>query len=166
MADAFDLAAWRNDEETVRYLGGGFSKEFTLDDAYELIELLTEGDVTGETFVIEDAETRAYLGECSLMLPDMKAKKAELSIVLTKSARGKGYAPDALRRLISHAFNEAGYERLYLKCAEDNTKALRLYERAGFITEGRLRNDIFAAGRVQDVIVMGLLRDEYTEGCE
>lgn len=161
MADAFDLCVWRNDEETVRYLGGGFLRDFNLDDAYERIENLLDGSLTGETFAIEDAETGMYLGECGLMLPDMKAKKAEISIVLTPKARGKGAAGQALSQLIRHAFCEAGYERLYLKCAEDNKKALRLYERLGFRTEGVLRNDIFAAGRIQNVIVMSLLRDEW-----
>jgi len=162
--DAYDLFLWMNDAETTRYLGNGFTKKFTLEEACERAKALADGDEAGECFVIADPENDAYLGECRLMLPDVRAKSAELAVVLVPRARGQGTAYSALRQLIALAFESLGYERLYLKCAACNKKALNLYSRLGFKTEGVLRRHIFADGEIRDAVIMGLLKDEYQKG--
>ena len=162
LSDVYDMLSWMNDENSTKYLGSGFPRHFTLDEGFERIEALINGDTTSECFVISD-EADAYLGECSLMLPDRRAKKAEISVVLIPEARGRGAAYSALKLLIGYAFCEAGYERLYLKCAAQNTRALRLYEKLGFTTEGILRRDVFADGKIQDAVIMGLIKEEFTE---
>ena len=42
----------------------------------------------------------------------------------------------------------------------DNAAAVRCYEKAGFQHEGRLRQHRYVHGRLCDLVVMGLLREE------
>jgi RimJ/RimL family protein N-acetyltransferase len=46
---------------------------------------------------------------------------------------------------------------------DDNPRAIRSYEKVGFTLEGRLRQDVFKNGRYLDVLVMGILRHEWTD---
>ena len=43
----------------------------------------------------------------------------------------------------------------------DNPRAIRSYEKSGFVEEGRLRAHYWHDGRHRDAVVMGILRDEW-----
>lgn len=87
---------------------------------------------------------------------------AELGItVLDAADRGRGHGGDALRTAIRHGFLEMGLQRIHLT-VYDHNPARRLYERHGFHQEGRLRRHVYKMGAYRDVLVMGLLREEWT----
>ena len=50
---------------------------------------------------------------------------------------------------------------MFLQVFSDNASALKLYARIGFVQEGRLRAHAVRNGVAADVLVMGLLADEY-----
>lgn len=160
LADAAAQFQWMNDPETVRYLGYGFIRPRRLEDIQTQLQMQLDGEFTGVSLAITD-ETDVYLGEVNLLLPDERARTAEVSIVLIKSARGRGAANAALKLLLDRAFTEWGYERLYLKCLSANAPAIRLYERAGFRHEGTLRKHLMTAEGLMDVQLYGVLREEY-----
>lgn len=43
----------------------------------------------------------------------------------------------------------------------DNTAARRCYEKAGFVTEGIKRHAYYNNGQFRDVVIMGMLHEEY-----
>ena len=162
MEDAPKMLSWMNDAQSVRYLGSGFQKKRTLEDVQDLISLTLDGEFTGETWAIADADSNEYLGECRLMLPDKASRRAEVAIVLLPKARGRGLGRQALTLLLKRAFCELQYNRLYLYCAAENLPAKLLYESVGFALEGRLRSHMaLNDGALTDVLVYGRLRDEY-----
>jgi RimJ/RimL family protein N-acetyltransferase len=44
---------------------------------------------------------------------------------------------------------------------ENNPRAIRAYEKAGFVHEGRLRQAEFKDGKYIDILVMSILKDEF-----
>ena len=48
--------------------------------------------------------------------------------------------------------------KLHLRVAAFNARALRLYRDFGFVEEGRQRQQAFIRGRYHDVVLMGLIR--------
>ena len=56
--------------------------------------------------------------------------------------------------------------RVSLDVFEYNTRALRSYQKAGFVTEGRQRQALQRNGRAWDVIYMGILREEWMKSDE
>jgi RimJ/RimL family protein N-acetyltransferase len=54
--------------------------------------------------------------------------------------------------------------RIYLHVFASNQAAIRTYEKAGFRREGLLRQHAHVDGKYVDVIVMGVLRDEFYAG--
>lgn len=96
------------------------------------------------------------LGYVQLRGIDWIAKTAEVGIVIGSSAdRGTGVGSAALARLLDYATDVLGLRRLWLRVAEFNVAALKLYEKAGFSVEGRLRRHTFRQGEYHDVVLMG-----------
>lgn len=71
---------------------------------------------------------------------------------------GKGVGTALLEALIDLADNWYGLMRLGLEASPNNTRALALYERFGFVVEGRRRSDVITEGVLEDTLVMGRLR--------
>ena len=159
LSDAPSVLRWMNDPETTRFLGYGFARTRTLSEVTQMLQMRMDGDLTGESFVIADADTGAYVGQCDLLLPDEKAKKAEIAIVILPEYRGKGVGAQALKLLMEFGFRH--YDRLFLKCAANNLPAGRLYEKAGFTREGVLRRDLKIGDEVVDTVIYGMLKEEY-----
>ncbi|HZY42316.1 MAG TPA: GNAT family protein [Anaerolineae bacterium] len=77
------------------------------------------------------------------------------------SDRGQGYGGEALKLVLRYAFDELNLHRLSATTFEYNPGALRFLERPGFTVEVRRRQAVNRDGRRWDVIMLGLLRDEW-----
>ncbi len=75
--------------------------------------------------------------------------------------RGQGFGAEALRLLLSYAFDELNLYRVQLTVFSYNPGAIRLYEKLGFAREGVLREAIHRDGARHDMLVYGLLRREW-----
>jgi RimJ/RimL family protein N-acetyltransferase len=74
---------------------------------------------------------------------------------------GKGNGTDAMRVMLRYTFRELNLHRVSLTVFEYNPRAIRSYEKAGFVVEGRLRGWLNREGRRWDMIHMGILREEW-----
>jgi RimJ/RimL family protein N-acetyltransferase len=74
---------------------------------------------------------------------------------------GKGYGTDAMRIILRYAFTELNLHRVTLGVFEYNSRAIKSYEKAGFVVEGRVRQEMAREGRRWDVLYMGILREEW-----
>jgi diamine N-acetyltransferase len=75
--------------------------------------------------------------------------------------QGKGYGTRMFRLIRKYCFDYLNMNRLWLLVLENNTVAVRLYRKVGFVEEGRQRNAIFRDGKYLDYLMMSLLRSEY-----
>ncbi|GAA2754353.1 GNAT family N-acetyltransferase [Amnibacterium kyonggiense] len=108
-------------------------------------------------FVIE-ADGLA-VGTVTLMGEDDLARHAEVGIALLPEARGRGIGTAAIREIVEFAFVRRNLRRLHLQAIASNARAIRAYEKAGFVVEGRLREHAWVRGSYEDIVLMGLLRD-------
>jgi RimJ/RimL family protein N-acetyltransferase len=76
---------------------------------------------------------------------------------------GKGYGTDAMRVALRYTFTELNLRRVTLGVFAYNPRALKSYEKAGFKVEGRLRRYIAREGQRHDMIIMGVLREEWLQ---
>jgi diamine N-acetyltransferase len=53
---------------------------------------------------------------------------------------------------------------LHLLVLEDNKPAIKVYEKCGFVVEGRLRRHVFKNGKFKDVLFMGLCAGDTPPG--
>jgi RimJ/RimL family protein N-acetyltransferase len=101
------------------------------------------------------------VGNASLFGADDLARHAEVGIGLLPEARGRGIGSAALDQLIEFAFVRRNLRRLHLEAIASNVAAIRVYEKAGFVEEGRQREHAWVRGAYEDIVRMGLLRAEW-----
>jgi RimJ/RimL family protein N-acetyltransferase len=101
------------------------------------------------------------VGTASLFGFDSFARHAEAGITLLPEARGRGVGTEAIRQLVEFGFVRRNLRRIHLQAIASNTAALRSYEKAGFVVEGRLREHAWVRGAYEDIVLMGILRSEH-----
>jgi RimJ/RimL family protein N-acetyltransferase len=100
----------------------------------------------------------AAVGNASLFGFDSLAHHAEAGISLVPEARGRGIGTAAIVQLVTFGFVRRNLHRIHLQAIASNVGALRAYERAGFVVEGRLREHAWVRGNYEDIVLMGILR--------
>lgn len=76
---------------------------------------------------------------------------------------GKGYGSEAMEILIRYAFDELNLHRLQLTVIDYNPRALKMYEKLGFVREGNYREFVERDGARHDLFLYGLLRPEWRQ---
>jgi RimJ/RimL family protein N-acetyltransferase len=113
-------------------------------------------------FAIETLEDPPVLvGHIGLWGASPKDRCATLGIALGREHIGRGYGSDAMRVMVGYAFRELGLHRLQLGVAPFNLAAIRAYQKAGFVEEGRHRESVLHDGRWYDEVLMSILDHEW-----
>ena len=160
-SDLDDFVRWFNDADTMRYLAmrapmGRAAEERWFDS---MLERQGKGDYHFVICLLEDGRA---IGTIGLHEVDQESGSAAFGIAIGEKAEwDKGYGTDALNAIADFGFGELRLERIYLDVYEQNLRAQRSYEKAGFTTEGTMRSALFKHGRFADVHRMSLLRDEW-----
>ena len=106
-------------------------------------------------------ENDDYLGTISLKDVDIISGNAEYAISLRKKAQGRGIATQATKELLKKAFEQFGFEKVYLNVLADNEHAIHLYEKCGFVYEGEFRRHLFLKGEYKTLKWYSVLKKEY-----
>lgn len=108
--------------------------------------------------IICDSATDAPLGSVYIRDIDRQHNKAEYGIFIgEEAARGRGIGTATARLMLQYCFEEEKLHRVYLRALSGNARAIRSYEKAGFVQEGYLREDVCIDGSYQDVVWMAAL---------
>ena len=114
-------------------------------------------------FGIRLLDSQRLIGSCQLHSINEIHRSAELQIRLGESeGRGHGYGTEAVQLLLDFAFKDLNLRRVHVYVLGTNGRALRLYEKVGFVREGTLREAAHIDGRYVDIALLGILRDEQT----
>lgn len=65
-----------------------------------------------------------------------------------------------MRLALAHAFDTLGVHRISVRVLAYNTRAIRAYEKCGFMEEGRERESAWVDGAWHDDVMMGILEGE------
>jgi len=113
---------------------------------------------------IQADESWQLIGNISFFSLDRRDQSAEVGIFIgDKKFWGKGFGTDAMKLMVSHGFMDLNLNRIHLRVFETNPRGIRSYEKAGFSHEGCLRQARYQNGRFIDVLVMGILKDEWAD---
>ncbi len=109
-------------------------------------------------FIICEKKTDRLVGSVYLRDIDPVHHKAEYGIFIgEKEAMGRGYGTQAAELMITYAFEALGLHKLMLRVLADNLQARRSYEKAGFVQEAYLKDEVFLDQEYKDVILMAVI---------
>lgn len=149
--------SWINNREiTAGLVSGSFPISMSENAAF------VRANTTGMTSIflaILVKDNKKHIGNIKLSNFDWISRTAELGILIGDSAnQGKGYAKESCELLISHAWNELNLSKVWLTVFSGNTQAIGLYEKLGFIQEGRQKNQVYVQGQMMDKLFYGKFR--------
>ncbi|MGW0147122.1 GNAT family N-acetyltransferase [Streptomyces sp. NPDC004822] len=163
-------------------------RPFTEDDAAVMAEIIEDPDVvrfTGEPsaeltverlrdwygsrsaqsdrldLAVTDRATGELVGEVVLFEWDPRARGCTFRTLIGPRGRGRGLGTEATRLIVGHGFEQLGLHRIQLEAYGHNARALRVYEKAGFVREGVRREADFRDGRWLDWVLMAVLEQEW-----
>jgi RimJ/RimL family protein N-acetyltransferase len=79
--------------------------------------------------LVEDKETRAFVGHVGLVITGIKHRDCSFGLALKREWWGKGIGTEITRWLVDHAFRKLAAHRVTLKVHASNDRALALYRR-------------------------------------
>jgi ribosomal-protein-alanine N-acetyltransferase len=98
------------------------------------------------------------IGQLHVKNVNQEVGRAELAYLLDRRSERKGFATEAVRRVVSMCFQELQLHKLFLRTIVGNERSATVAKRCGFVLEGTLRGEFLAAGqRRVDVHYFGLL---------
>ncbi len=154
------LYQWENDPETWRVSGttAPFSRHLLKSYIESVGDIFTDGQL--RTMICLQENERA-VGTIDLFDHDPVNQRAGVGLLVAeKEDRGKGYAKDALRVMMEHAFERLMLHQLYCNIAVSNEASLKLFQNAGFIKVGRKKDWIRRPDRWEDEYLLQCLARE------
>lgn len=151
---------WSRDAEFMRLFGYGPTVPFVLKNFREYVEKEVERDPYF-LFSIHTLATDQPIGIVDLEVMWVH-QDAWLGIGMgEREFWGKGYGTEAMQLVLDFAFNELNLHRVTLNVFDFNRRAMRSYEKSGFVHEGRARNALGRDGQRYDSVFMGILQSEW-----
>ncbi|WP_261129833.1 GNAT family N-acetyltransferase [Bacillus sp. Marseille-Q3570] len=161
---------WINDEETSIWgVGSGLFRHShipleKLEDDYENIKKIDKREA-GVFSIYTRGENPKHIGTINYSELDIVSRRCTVGIGIGKDYWDNGYGSDAMKAFIHYLFQTMNLNRIQLYTWSGNVRAIRSYEKNGFVVEGRMRNDEYIDGKYYDSVVMGLLKEEYQPEC-
>ncbi len=111
---------------------------------------------------VEEPKVIGFVRYTLIGYPDADAPHPEIGFGLPEiSARGKGYAKEAVGLLVNYLFSSYPAERISAFTDRENLPAQHVMESLGFQPEGILRRSTYRDGEWHDLAIYGLLRTEW-----
>ena len=159
--DAF--VAYRSDPVIARYQS--WEVPYRFGQARQLLAELeaSHPDTPGEWFQFAVAlrATDRLVGDCAAHVRADDPRQAEIGFTLAAEHHGRGYATEAVRRLLRYLLVERGKHRVSATCDERNRRSAAVLERAGMRREGRLLESTWSKGEWTSDLVYAVLRREW-----
>jgi len=113
-------------------------------------------------FIICVKENDKAVGITAFHRVDLVSRAAVFSIrIAGRENWGHGYGSEATKLMVEYGFEILNLNRIQLHVFAGNKRAIRTYEKTGFVKEGLLRQAMYHNNEYCDFLVMGILREEY-----
>ncbi|MCD5968355.1 GNAT family N-acetyltransferase [Riemerella anatipestifer] len=119
-------------------------------------EIANNNDNNSYTFAIREKETRLMIGAMGIYNVDAH-NKGEIGYWIGLDYWNKGYAKEALARIISFAFNNLKLNKLYASHFSHNLASGKVMESCGMQFEGILKQEILKQGVYLDLCRYSIL---------
>jgi RimJ/RimL family protein N-acetyltransferase len=153
---------WGNDSEVGRYL------MIYLPSTLEQLEERYKENMHNPNMILfsivtcpSDQQGEKLIGGLGAEI-NWKDRNAEIGIMIgEKEFWGKGYGTDTMTLFTEYLFTTLNMNRVELSTFDFNIRAQKCYRKVGFVEEGKKRQDKYQDGKYHDVVIMGILRDEW-----
>lgn len=163
LSDAKDLAAALSNKKVQDNLRDGLPYPYTQQDGEAFISDMLSAD-KNETFAFAITIDNIAIGSIGVFRQgNIHRQTAELGYYIGEEYWGKGIMTEAIKQICEYVFRESDMIRIYAEPFAYNIASCRALEKAGFQYEGTLRRNALKNGKVIDMKMYSLLKEEIKE---
>lgn len=160
--DKPSIYKYRSDSDTNKYLSSAILSMADMDDFFEKISNQINVPGTWFQFAIIKLDSSIIIGDIGVhFLETSDNRQVEIGYTLDKDFRGKGYAIEALSRIIDYLFTQLNKHRIIASIDPGNINSIKLIERLGFRKEAHFVENLFLQGKWVDDIIYAMLAREW-----
>lgn len=160
LTDAADLAKAISDKEVQDNLRDGLPYPYTEQDGKEYISAMLSSD-ENNVFAFAITVNDTAIGSIGAFRQEnIHRQTAELGYYIAKKYWGNGITTKAVKQICDYIFNNTDIIRIYAQPFAHNGASCRVLEKAGFKCEGILRSNAVKNGKIADMRMYALLKNE------
>ncbi|HPF52402.1 MAG TPA: GNAT family N-acetyltransferase [Draconibacterium sp.] len=160
--DKASIYKYRSDHETDRYQSSGIHTMDDMDDFFDKISSEINIPGTWFQFAIIERDSNLLIGDIGVhFLETSDNRQVEIGYTLDKNFRGKGYAREALTKIIDYLITHLNKHRIIASIDPENTDSIKLIERIGFRKEAHFVESLFLQGKWVDDVIYAMLAREW-----
>lgn len=161
LSDAKDLAAALSNKKVQDNLRDGLPYPYTVQDGKEFISAMLSAD-KNETFAFAIMVDDKVVGSIGIFRQgNIHSQTAELGYYIAEEYWGKGIMTEAVKQICEYVFGDSDIIRIYAEPFAYNIASCRVLEKVGFQYEGTLRSNAVKNGKVIDMKMYSLIKEEY-----
>ncbi len=158
--DLVYMSEFSADSENTRFLT---SPNKSVDEVRKYLDWVVSEWSKGETqkyFCYAVVLGEKLIGEVALgVVPPLK--KASIGWIIHKDHHNKGYATEAVRKIIEHAFKVLDIESVISSCDEKNTPSRRVMQKCGMLPLSKKEAWEYDDGRVSGAVYYCIERTDH-----
>ena len=142
--DARAISAYRSDPDVHRFQGWERTDVDAVRAEIEEMVTRTPGEAGGWVQMsVEERATGVLVGDVGLSLVDGEPGVVKVGYTIDPSCQGRGYATEAVRALITYAFDTLDAQVVRMHASANNVASIRVAEKAGlwFVERRQYRDD-------------------------
>lgn len=134
-----------------------------IEHSLQFIQMATTQLTNAEGFAlgIYLQENRTLIGGIGMHNYMPEQGRAQIGYWIAKGHEGRGLMLRSAQRFIDFLFQRLQLNKIEIHCLPQNTRSLELARRLGAIEEGRIRQSYLRNGQLEDIVVTGILRQEW-----
>lgn len=160
LTDAKDIAVALSNKKIQDNLRDGLPYPYSEQNGIDFISSMLSAN-EDETFAFAITLDDKAIGSIGVFRQqNIHRQTAEMGYYVAEEYWGKGIMTDAVKQICEYVFKNSDILRIYAEPFAYNTGSCRVLEKAGFQYEGTLRNNAVKNGKVIDMKMYSLLREE------
>jgi len=137
------------------------SKTTKTDHSLQFIRQSLHQQHTQEALALGIFENDKVIGGIGMHAWDQETKRAQIGYWISAEYEGKGIVTKSLLKFIEYLFDKIGLNKIEIHFLQANKRSAKVASKFGFRVEGIIRQSIMRNGMPHDVVIAGLLRDEW-----
>ena len=160
LTDAKDIAVALSNKKIQDNLRDGLPYPYSEQDGIDFISSMLSAN-EDETFAFAITLDDKVIGSIGVFRrKNIHRQTAEMGDYIAEEYWGKGIMTDAVKQICDYVFKNSDILRIYAEPFAYNIGSCRVLEKTGFQYEGTLRNNAVKNGKVIDMKMYSLLREE------
>ncbi len=160
LSDAKGLAIALSNRKIQDNLRDGLPYPYTEQDGADYISDMLSAD-ENETFAFAITIDGKAVGSIGVFRQgNIHKQTAELGYYISEEYWGRGIMTEAVKQICQYVFSESDIIRIYAEPFAYNAASCKVLEKAGFQYEGTLRRNAVKNGKVIDMKMYSLLKEE------